>query len=579
MKHVNELASNFSESRNKLTNEVQDMVQRASDPGHLADLLATQLLSDTVKRQDLLEQADPLHRLDRVAGLIQSRSRHRRAGAADQGSRSRSDRQEPARVLPARAAEGHPRRARRRGRQRDRGARAKIAERGMPRRCRREAAARGRPPGTDARRLRRSDRRAHLPRHGAEPALDEQSDDQLDLDEAEQILDEDHYGLEQVKERILEFLAVRKLKQRTEAATARRRSSASSARRASARPASAARSPARWAASSCASASAACATRPRFAATAAPTSARCPAASSRRMKQAGTINPVILLDEIDKLSSDYPRRPGVGAAGGARPGAEPRLRRPLPRHAVRPLEGALHHHRQLARARSRARCATAWRSSRSAATPRTRRSRSAERYLLPKQLDGARADAESARDPATSVWARLVRDYTREAGVRELERQIATLCRKVGARGRARQGRASVRLTDQTAGGVPRAAALRLRGQQLGRTQIGLAIGLGATEVGGELHPGRGRDDAGQGRPDDHRSGRRRDAGVGPGRALLRPLPAQHLQIDPDFQRANRSAHPPAGGRAAEGRPVGRHHYGHRAYLGADRRPVRAIRR
>ena len=41
-----------------------------------------------------------------------------------------------------------------------------------------------------------------------------------------------------------------------------------------------------------------------------------------------------------------PRRPGVGAARGARPGAEPLLRRPLPRRRVRPLEGHVHRHGQ-----------------------------------------------------------------------------------------------------------------------------------------------------------------------------------------------------------------------------------------
>ena len=65
------------------------------------------------------------------------------------------------------------------------------------------------------------------------------------------------------------------------------RSSASSARPASARRRWAARSPARWAASSSASASAACATRPRSAATAAPTSARCPGRSSARCATPG----------------------------------------------------------------------------------------------------------------------------------------------------------------------------------------------------------------------------------------------------------------------------------------------------
>ena len=102
------------------------------------------------------------------------------------------------------------------------------------------------------------------------------TEDNLDLRHARRVLDEDHYDLEQVKERILEFLAVRKLMAGREDGAARAaRSSASSARPASARRRSADRSPARSGADSCASASAACATRRRSAATAARTSARC----------------------------------------------------------------------------------------------------------------------------------------------------------------------------------------------------------------------------------------------------------------------------------------------------------------
>jgi ATP-dependent Lon protease len=82
----------------------------------------------------------------------------------------------------------------------------------------------------------------------------------IDVVKAEQILEEDHYGLEKVKERILEYLAVQ----------------------ARTRPRWAARSPRPRGASSCACRSAACATKPRSAATGAPTSARCPARSSSR---------------------------------------------------------------------------------------------------------------------------------------------------------------------------------------------------------------------------------------------------------------------------------------------------------
>ena len=43
------------------------------------------------------------------------------------------------------------------------------------------------------------------------PWGDEKTEDRLDIDEATKILDDDHYGLEKPKERIIEYLAVRKL--------------------------------------------------------------------------------------------------------------------------------------------------------------------------------------------------------------------------------------------------------------------------------------------------------------------------------------------------------------------------------
>ena len=126
---------------------------------------------------------------------------------------------------------------------------------------------------------RRARRHPHATWSGS-PSLpwDKSTEDNLDLEHAREVLDEDHYDIEQVKDRILEFLAVRKL----EAGRARLDPLLRRAARRRQDVARAARSPARWAASSSASASAACATRPRSAATGARTSARCPARSSAR---------------------------------------------------------------------------------------------------------------------------------------------------------------------------------------------------------------------------------------------------------------------------------------------------------
>ena len=112
---------------------------------------------------------------------------------------------------------------------------------------------------------------------------DKSTEDNLDLKHARKVLDEDHYDIEQVKERILEFLR----RPPAEAGRPRLDPVLRGSARSSARPRWGGRSPERWGASSSGSASAACATRPRSAATAAPTSARCRARSSGRCATPG----------------------------------------------------------------------------------------------------------------------------------------------------------------------------------------------------------------------------------------------------------------------------------------------------
>ena len=121
-----------------------------------------------------------------------------------------------------------------------------------------------------------------------------------DLEAAARILDEDHSGLEKVKERILEYLAVQKrvgkVKSPILCFVGAPGVGKTSLGESIAEP---------RAASMCVWLWAACMTKARFAATVAPTWARCQVRSSKSMIRAGVRNPLFLLDEIDKMGTDH----------------------------------------------------------------------------------------------------------------------------------------------------------------------------------------------------------------------------------------------------------------------------------
>jgi ATP-dependent Lon protease len=128
----------------------------------------------------------------------------------------------------------------------------------------------------------------------------QQTPDNLEIAKVREVLDEDHYGLEKVKKRILEYLAVRKLKQPTRRAP----SSACSGPPAWARPPSAAASPAlgrKFVRVSLGGVHDEAAIR----GPPAHLRGRAPGQVIQGMKKAGTINPVFMLDEVDKIGHDF----------------------------------------------------------------------------------------------------------------------------------------------------------------------------------------------------------------------------------------------------------------------------------
>ena len=119
----------------------------------------------------------------------------------------------------------------------------------------------------------------------------------------------------------------------------------------------------------------------------------------------------------------------------------------------------------------------------------------AQRYLVPKQLkaNGLRADELKI---AESAIRDLVRYYTRESGVRNLEREVAKICRKVvkeialgGAKALARKKTAKAAAMQVTSKNLDKYAGVRRYdfGRAEEQNEVGLVTGLAWTEVGGDL--------------------------------------------------------------------------------------------
>ena len=176
----------------------------------------------------------------------------------------------------------------------------------------------------ELRRLRKHRRRCRPRRRSSRTYLDwiaraavdaSARDDVLDVAHARRVLDEDHYGLDEVKERILDYIAVLVARR----AARRARSSASWARPASARRRSAARSRARSGRKFVRMSLGGVRDEAEIRGHRRTYIGAMPGRVIQAMRRAEVVNPVILLDEIDKLGQRLSRRSVGGAARGARP--------------------------------------------------------------------------------------------------------------------------------------------------------------------------------------------------------------------------------------------------------------------
>jgi ATP-dependent Lon protease len=307
----------------------------------------------------------------------------------------------------------------------------------------------------------------------------EYTEDKLDLQEAEKVLEEDHYGLEKVKERILEYLAVQSLVGQLKGPIlcfvgppgVGKTSLGKSIARATGRKF----------------------VRVSLGGVRDEAEIRghrrtyigaMPGKIIQGMKKAGSGNPVFLLDEVDKMSTDFRGDPSAALMEVL----DPEQNTAFNDHYLdvdydlskilfictantleripRPLQDRM----EIIRIPGY----TEW-----------EKLQIAKKYLLKKQRE-ANGLTEHNIDCSDSVLSSIIRLYTRESGVRNLEREVGTLCRKVAVEVVKTNRNTRVRLTTKSLAKYLGPARYRVSKAEK-EDKVGVVTGLAWTDMGGEL--------------------------------------------------------------------------------------------
>jgi ATP-dependent Lon protease len=302
--------------------------------------------------------------------------------------------------------------------------------------------------------------------------------DRLDLHEARRVLDEDHYGLQPVKERILEYLSVRKLKEQLRGPIlcfvgppgVGKTSLGKSIARALGR---------RFVRLSLGGIRDEAEIRGHRRTYV----GALPGRIIQSMRQAGSVNPVFMLDEVDKIGIDARGDPAAALLEVLDPeqnhtfsdhylGVSFDLSRVMfiaTANLADPIANALRDRMEIIPL---------------AGYTDDEKRHIARRYLLPRQLREHGLDERQVRLSDTTLM-QVITTYTREAGLRNLERELATICRKVARK--VAEGQDKV--FHIQAGNLHHYLGVRkyhLEAEQQHDT-IGVATGLAWTEAGGDI--------------------------------------------------------------------------------------------
>jgi ATP-dependent Lon protease len=452
---------------------------RVDDPAKLGDAIASNLQIPIEEKQELLEIFDPLERLGRIAEILEAETEKLNV---DRSINTRVKRQ------MERAQKEYYLNEKLKAIQKELG----RGEAGELDQLKKKIETSGMPKEVQEKALQELKRLEMMPPMSAESTVSrnyldwmlavpwkKRSREIRDIKRADQILNEDHYGLEKIKERILEFLAVRQLVKNPKGSIlcfvgppgVGKTSLAMSIGKATGRKF----------------------VRVSLGGVRDEAEIRghrrtyigaLPGQIIQMMRKAGTVNPVFVLDEVDKMSTDFRGDPSAALMEVL----DPELNHAFTDHYL-DIEydlskvmfvctaNVLHTIPQPLQDRMEV--------LRLPGYTEQEKLEIAKRFLTPKQREANGITEQNISFTQEGIL-HLIRHYTHEAGVRNLEREIANICRKVARKLVTEKTLDQVNIIPSNISDY--LGVIKFRDTLAEKkNEVGLAVGLAWTEVGGQV--------------------------------------------------------------------------------------------